>query len=447
MTFLEQSPRKLPVMSWDTTARLLRRTGFGATGTAVDAAAKRPASQTVAAMLAATPSADPGAKRTPAPVLPFVPPVAKGASKEDRQKGNKARRDQLQTAIAWWLRRMVAVEEPFGEKLTFLWHDHFATAFNKVRQAQLMVQQNETLRSKGRGDFRDLALAMLTDPALLLWLDGEKNTAKAPNENLSREFMELFTLGHGDGYTETDVREAARALTGWRVDRKTGKATLVDKLHDTGSKTVLGVTGNLDYVAFCDAVLARPASAAFVATRFWNRLVASTPPPKPALDAMVSAYGAKRNVSALLQTMLTRPEMDSSAGTLVSMPVEWLVGALRSLKVPLDDDKTVTKLAGALRQLGQLPMDPPNVSGWPAGQAWLSTSAADLRMKTATMLAKVGDLSTVKSGSVTTRVEMAGHLIGVGTWSTRSATALKDAAADPVRLLTVALNTPEYLTT
>ncbi|MGI8880530.1 MAG: DUF1800 domain-containing protein [Jatrophihabitans sp.] len=434
-------------MSWDTTARLLRRTGFGATGAAVDTAAKQSAAQTVAAMLAADPGADPGARRTPLPAFAFVPPAAKGASKEDRQQANKGRRAQLQKAIGWWVGRMATVEQPFGEKLTFLWHDHFATAFTKVRQAQLMVQQNETLRTKGRGDFRDLALAMLTDPALMLWLDGEKNTAKAPNENLSREYMELFTLGHGDGYTETDVREAARALTGWRVDRKTGKATQVAKLHDDKSKTVLGVTGDLDYVGFCDAVLARPASAAFVATRFWNRLVASTAPPKPALDAMVSAYGANRDVSALLQTMLTRPEMDSAAGTLVSMPIEWLVGAVRSLKVPLDDAKTVTKLAGALRQLGQQPMFPPNVSGWPSGQAWLSTSAADLRMKTATMLAKAGDLSTVKSGTVTTRVDMAGHLIGVGTWSARSVAALKSAAADPVQLMTVALNTPEYLTT
>lgn len=434
-------------MTWDTTARLLRRTGFGATGPAVDAASKQSAAQTVAAMLAADPGTDPGAKRTPVPSLPAVAKPGKDVSKDQKAQYRKAQHAQLQKATGWWLQRMAAVEQPFGEKLTFLWHDHFATAINKVKQAQLMVQQNETLRTKGRGDFRDLALAMLQDPALMLWLDAQKNTAKAPNENLSREFMELFTLGHGDGYTETDVREAARALTGWRVDRKTGKATQVAKLHDAKSKTVLGVTGNLDYVGFCDAVLARPASAAFVATRFWNRLVATSAPPKAALDAMVSAYGPKRDVAALLQTMLTRPEMDSAAGTLVSMPIEWIVGAVRSLKVPLDDDKSVTKIVGALRQLGQVPFLPPNVSGWPAGQAWLSTSAADLRMRTATTLAKAADLSTVKSGAVTTRVDMAGHLIGVGTWSDRSAAALKSAAADPVQLMTVALNTPEYLTT
>jgi uncharacterized protein (DUF1800 family) len=243
------------------------------------------------------------------------------------------------------------------------------------------------------------------------------------------------------------VREGARALTGWKIDRQTGTAQLRPRLHDNGTKTVLGVTGNLDYAEYCDAVLARPASAGFVASRLWSRLVSADPPSPEALGALTDAYGPKRDLSALLQAMLTRSEMTTKAGTLVTMPIEWMVGALRSLKVPLDDDKRMALIQGALLRLGQLPMLPPNVSGWPYGQAWLTTSAAELRMRVAATLAAAGDLDVVSKGATSTRVEAVGYLIGVGTWSSRSAVVLKDAAAQPARLVAFALNTPEYLTT
>jgi uncharacterized protein (DUF1800 family) len=434
-------------MSWDSTARLLRRTGFGTSGAAVDQASRIAPADLVARMLAVAPDDDPGARRTPVPQPAVIAPPGQQRSQDERRQFRRQLQQEFKSVVAWWIRRMAAVDEPFGEKLTFLWHDHFATAIKKVRQPALMVRQNITLRTKGRGDFRDLALAMLVDPAMLRWLDGQLNTAAAPNENLAREFMELFALGHGDGYTETDVREGARALTGWKIDRQTGTAQLRPRLHDNGKKTVLGVTGNLDYIGFCDAVLARPASAGFVTARLWSRLVSADPPSSEALGALTDAYGPKRDLSALLQAMLTRPEMTTKAGTLVTMPVEWMVGLLRSLKVPLDDDKRMALIQGALLRLGQLPMLPPNVSGWPSGQAWLTTSAAELRMRIATTLAAAGDLDAVSKGATSTRVEAVGHIIGVGAWSPRSAAVLKDAAAQPNRLVAFALNTPEYLTT
>ena len=434
-------------MSWDSTARLLRRTGFGATGVNVDQASGVAPAVLVQRMLRADPQDDAGARRTPVPHPAVIAPPGKQRSQDERRQFRRQLQQEFKSVVAWWIRRMAAVDEPFGEKLTFLWHDHFATAIKKVRQPALMVGQNVTLRTKGRGDFRDLALAVLVDPAMLRWLDGQLNTAAAPNENLSREFMELFALGHGDGYTESDVREGARALTGWKIDRQTGRAQLRPRLHDNGTKTVLGGTGHLDYVGFCDAVLARPASARFVASRLWSRLVSADPPSSEALSALTDTYGPKRDLTALLQAMLTRPEMTTKAGTLVSMPIEWMVGAIRSLGVPLDDDKRMALIMSALLRLGQLPMLPPNVSGWPSGQAWLTTSAAELRMRIATTLAAAGDLDVVSKGAATTRVEAVGHLIGVGTWSARSAAILKDAAARPTRLAAFALNTPEYLTT
>jgi uncharacterized protein (DUF1800 family) len=340
---------------------------------------------------------------------------------------------------------MIPAERPFGEKLTFCWHNHFATAATKVRNASWLRAQNETLRRLGRGDFRALALAMLTDAAMLRWLDGEKNTAAAPNENLSREFMELFTLGHGDAYTETDVREGARALTGWRI-RRDGSTYLRAPQHDHDRKTVLGRTGNLDAAGFCDAVLAQPGAARYLAARMWGQLVSDTPPTSAVVDRLVATYGPVRDLTGLLRTMFTVPQFAAAAGTMVINPVEWLIGAVRALRVPVPDDASVRKLIVVLRALGQIPFYPPNVSGWPSGHAWLSSAAADARMKAASALVKAADLDAVSGAAATGRVDAVGHLLGVGAWTARTRAVLAGTVADPRRLVAVALNTPEYLT-
>jgi uncharacterized protein (DUF1800 family) len=339
---------------------------------------------------------------------------------------------------------MVNTDQPLAEKLTFGWHNHFATAASKVRDARWLLAQNQLLRRLGRGDFRTLALAILTDAAMLRWLDGQKNTAAAPNENLSREFMELFALGHGDGYTETDVREGARALTGWKI-RPDGTTFLNTSQHDGTSKTLLGITGNLDVTGYCDAVLTRPASPSFIATRWWGQLVSDTPPATATVAAITTAYGEGRDLTAMFSAMLTRPEFSAAEGSLVIDPVEWLIGATRALRVPVNDDTAAKKLLAVLRGLGQIPFYPPNVSGWPSGQAWLSTAAADARMRAGLALAQSGDLSAISKVPAAERLDAVGYLLGVGVWSPRSSAVLQDAVADPQRLVAVALNTPEYL--
>ena len=196
---------------------------------------------------------------------------------------------------------MVAVEEPFGEKLTFLWHNHFATAATKVRRPGWLAAQNETLRRAGRGDFRTPRPGDAHRPGDAVLAGRAEELRNAPNENLSREFMELFALGHGDGYTEQDVREGARALTGWRF-RPNGTAYLSTRAHDDGTKTLLGVTGNLDTTGFCDAVLSRPASPRFVASRMWSQLVSANPPSAATLDR---AGRRLRRASVIFRSLLT----------------------------------------------------------------------------------------------------------------------------------------------
>ncbi|POX91212.1 DUF1800 domain-containing protein [Mycobacterium kansasii] len=428
---------------WITTARVLRRAGFGASGREVDAVAGQDWPAHLDDILAADPDADPGARETPMPVLPTPRPRAKKATPAMREEFKRELAEQQALLTGWWLRRMVAVRQPLREKLTLLWHNHFATSARKVRVPAYLAAQNQKLRTLALGDFRTLAYAMLTDAAMLRWLDGQSNTAKAANENLAREFMELFALGHGNGYTEDDVRAGARALTGWVIGTD-GHTMMLPRRHDFTAKTLFGATGNFDAAGFCDAVLAQPKSAQHVAGRLWQQLAADEPPPPAVLDRLVSAYGPNRDLRALTRAVLTDEEFTGGRATVVTTPVEWLVGVIRSLRVPIDNHLKL--IEATLKVLGQRPFFPPDVGGWPKGQVWLSTASAGTRLRTALHLANTADLSTVENTAAQDRIDAVGYLIGVGAWSDRSARALAPLVRRPPQLVAAAVNTPEYLT-
>ena len=227
--------------------RLHDRLGFGLGGSELAASHAGGFDAAVGRLLGAD-GRDAGAAATPPPDVPFRPRPAKVDGVKPDQSERKAWRREMRAQLGalslWWLDRMVAAEQPTVERLTWFWHGHFATSAKKVKVARLMLAQNETFRRHALGSFAPLAQAMIIDPAMLVWLDGNDNTAKAPNENLSREFLELFTLGHG-AYSEADVREAARALTGWKINRQSGQAALRPRQHDDGPKRILGDHGRL----------------------------------------------------------------------------------------------------------------------------------------------------------------------------------------------------------
>jgi uncharacterized protein (DUF1800 family) len=430
---------------WIGTARVLRRTGFGVTGPEVDAVASQDWPSYVDAMLGANPDEDPGAAATPMPSLAEPRAPGKGATPAALTQYYQQMSEQQSMLADWWLSRMISVRQPVHEKLTLLWHNHFATSVLKVSWATWMAAQNQKLRTLSLGDFRTLAYAMLTDAAMLMWLDGQSNTAKAPNENLAREFMELFALGHGNGYTEDDVRAGARALTGWVIGAK-GQTSVIPQWHDAGAKTLFGTARNFDAAGFCDAVLAQPKSAEYVVRRLWQQLAADDPPSPQALDRLVAAYGPARNLRALTRAILTDSEFTGSRAAVVNTPVEWLVGVMRALRVPIERPAE-RKLADAtLQALGQRPFYPPTVGGWPHGQVWLSTASAEARLRAAGWLAQVGDLSGIESAAPADRIDAVGYLIGVGAWSDRTADALKPLVRRPPQLVAAAVNTPEYLT-
>lgn len=430
---------------WITTARALRRAGFGVTGPEVDAAVTRDWPGYVDAMLGANPDADTGAIATPMPTLEPPRGPGKGAAPAARREFGRRLSEQQRVLSDWWLSRMVAVGRPVHEKLTLLWHNHFATSAQKVRVAAYMAAQNQKLRTLSLGDFRTLAYAMLTDAAMLRWLDGQTNTAKAANENLAREFMELFALGHGNGYSEDDVRAGARALTGWVIGAN-GQTSMMPKRHDFTAKTLFGLTRDFDAAGFCDAVLAQPKSAEYVAGRLWQHLASDDPPSPQALDRLVSAYGPGRDLRALTRAILIDGEFTGSRAAVVNTPIEWLVGVARALRVPLGEPAHLKLADATLRALGQRPFYPPSVGGWPRGQVWLSTASATARLRAATRLAHVGDLSGIEGSSPDDRIDAVGYLLGVGAWSDRSADALQPLVHRPPQLVAAAVNTPEYLT-
>jgi uncharacterized protein (DUF1800 family) len=281
----------------------------------------------------------------------------------------------------------------------------------------------------------------------LIWLDAPRNSAKAPNENLAREFMELFVLGVGN-YTENDVRAVAAALTGWAVNRRsTPKAVFRPRRHARGTQTVLGRTADFSTEDLIDHLVALPASPRHVASRFWARLVSSeTRPSAQAMERMVAAYGAERDVTALLRAMFTDPAFADPRNVLVKQPVEYVVGALRALGVrPGELGEPQRKIIHrTLNGLGQTPFAPPSVGGWPHGGAWLTTAAARVRITFAQRLTGWADLTEVKRAPAGRRAGVLARVLGV-TWSATTAGALAKAAGDPRRVTAIALNAPEYL--
>ncbi|UQU61348.1 DUF1800 domain-containing protein [Couchioplanes caeruleus] len=406
----------------DTVAHLLRRLTFGPTAAEVDAALEAGVGATLDAVLA------PIGRTVTLPDLGAFQP-----GKEGRQDARR----QAREAVQWWLQRMAA-QPGAAEKLTFFWHGHWATSIQKVRSAPLMLAQQQTLRRYGGGDTGPLVRAMLRDPALILWLDGQRNTRTAPNENLARELMELFTLGVG-AYTEDDVKAGARALTGWRASRTSGTATFVPRRHDPGPVTLLGHTGRVDADTYADLLVRHPAHLPHLVTRLWVRY-GSGAAPDAATIARVTAAGG-RSTTGLLRAIATDPAFAATAGQLVKQPVEWLIGAVRQLGI--DTDTVPDK---ALRALGQVPFRPPSVGGWPVGAAWLTTSSTRARLEHAQKLTALAPDTVAELGrsAPAARLDALARLLVVDGWSERTRAVLADSAADPRRLLALGLASPEY---
>ncbi len=277
---------------------------------------------------------------------------------------------RLDDAQGWWVYRMIHGARPLEEKLTLFWHGHFATGASKVENVPFMVQQNRALRRNALGCFGDLVLAMARDAAMLEWLDNQSSSKKHPNENFARELMELFTLGIGR-YDENDVREVARAFTGWR--HKNGEFAFEEKEHDGDAKRIFGQTWNWTGEQVIDVLARDRATAARLAQKFVRFFVDDDGWPELEEKLVARYLESGGETRAVLSTLFRSDEFVSERAVRgkVKSPVEFAIGAIREL----GQSMPVRDIAPSISRMGQALFNPPSVKGWDEGLTWIDTAS------------------------------------------------------------------------
>ena len=306
-----------------------------------------------------------------------LPGYSSSMTTEQRQARDTQRAQQRSELVAWWYLEMASTPSPLTEKLVLFWHNHFVSAQSKVNSAQMMYRQNQLFRRLGSASFADLLGAIVRDPAMLIYLDNNRNVVRAPNENLARELMELFTLGVGN-YTETDVKEVARALTGNTVVSATEAFLFDAKNHDNTNKTILGKTGNWGDSDVVRILLEQPAAARFIVTKLWLEFISPTPDAAQVEQFAQVLRSQNYAMRPLLRAMLTSDAFWAPANraAIVKAPAELLVQTLRALSLPT---REAMNLPSYGRQMGQDLFNPPNVKGWPGNTAWINTQTLPAR--------------------------------------------------------------------
>jgi uncharacterized protein (DUF1800 family) len=367
-----------PALDAGEARHLLQRTGFGASVAEIDALAPLTREQAVDRILAS-------AGR---PVV--VPPPAwlsdprpdwdahhRSADEEEKRLFNRRRDAEAAELKAWWFAEMIATPSPFGERMTLFWHGHFTSAFDKVRHPDLMLVQNELFRAEAVGNFRRLVHAVARDPAMMRYLDTTAGGRARPNENFSRELMELYLLGEGSGYGEADVKEAARVFAGWRVDNRTGRFAVDARQTDDGVKRVLGAeVRTADELI--DHLLSRPEPSRLVAAKLWREFVSPDPPQAAVEEVAAVLREGGWELAPAVRRILLHPDFwdPRTRGALVKSPADLLVGTIRTFGLQVGD---TAQLVEPARRLGQDLFNPPNVKGWPGHTAWITTNTMLVR--------------------------------------------------------------------
>ena len=393
----------LSASTWDyaKAAHLLNRAGFGGTPDEIQKLVSLGHEGAVSHLIdyekIPDPTADPDWAH-PDPGKAERRRAARNATPERRQELQKQERQMENQRIlelrGWWLRRMAKGPRPFQEKMTLFWHGHFATSFEKVHDSYYMWRQNELFRRLATGNWLELLTEAGKDPAMLVWLDQAQSRKEHPNENYAREVMELFSLGQGH-YTEKDITEAARALTGWSLEPNAQKFIYRPFFHDNGEKTILGKTGNMDGDDFIHQIIAQPQSAIFITGKIWNFFAGEMPSPELNSDLADFFRQSGNNIKPLMRVIFSLEDFYSPqvVRNEVKSPVQWLVGSCRMLQCELPPPLISTNL---LRGLGQDLFAPPNVKGWDGGLAWITTNNLLARYNQAALLAE-GDMSVTET--------------------------------------------------
>jgi uncharacterized protein (DUF1800 family) len=355
-------------------AHLLRRAGFGGTPEEVRRYAAMHASDAVASLVALPSPSSIGPPQelndVGEPLGMATDPLQRMMLRQENAQDRMRQRQQVILALQlWWLNRMLTTPAPLQEKMTLYFHGHFTSRATPLFP-WITYNQNALFRRYALGNLRELTHEVSKDAAMLIYLNGAQNVAAHPNENYARELMELFTLGV-DNYTENDVRESARAWTGWRVNRRTDTVTFDAGLHDGGQKTFLGRTGNFNGDDIVDIIFDQPQCARFFAASLLSWFVYNDPEPE-LVDAVAQELRRRDFELTPVVAMLLRSNVFYSARAyraLVKSPVEFVVGTYKALGLPAVNANALPALA----QMGQRLFYPPNVAGWPGGANWLTS--------------------------------------------------------------------------
>jgi uncharacterized protein (DUF1800 family) len=387
-------------------AHLLGRAGFGGTPDQVQALVDMGPADAVDYLVSYE-----GIASDPAPEDLFDAGIRQPLSDEERATVARARRDgdegvlerlqrernaadardreQVVSMRQWWLKRIIETGRPLEEKMTLFWHGHFATGWRTIEDSYHMYLQNRMLRTHATGDFAELAYRIIRDPAMLRYLDNNRSRRGQPNENLARELMELFVLGEGRGYTEQDIKEAARALTGFTFEDD--RFVFDGRAHDDGRKSILGRTGPFDGDDLVKILLSRPECSEFICGKL-HRFFVDDRPEGPDRDARIAITRLaelmrreRYQLKPVLRTLFLSRHFHDPAyrGSVVKSPVQLVVQTIRQLGTPPRELATVSS---ALELMGQSLFQPPSVKGWDGGRAWINTSTLFIRQNTAVYL-------------------------------------------------------------
>src|SRR5947209_15488342 len=382
--------------NYEAAAHLLTRAGFGGTPGEIEAAHGKGLDAAVRDLVDVSDDlAD-----VPAPEWAHPRPIGKirtqmrsqRVSPRERRERKRAYHDMEGENILdlrrWWLERMMNVPAPVVEKMTLFWHGQFATSVQKVKGGYWMWLQNETLRRNALGNFATLVKAISRDPAMMIYLDLQQNREAHPNENWARELMELFTVGIGN-YSEDDIRAAARAFTGYRIDMTTQQFRFARMEQDLGTKKFMGHTGPLNGDNVIDILVRQPACSRFIGRKLW-RFFVEDEPSQEIVDAIASRIRAHNfEMRPVLREIFSSAEFysDRAMGTQIKSPLQYIVQTSKLLETQLPSPIVAQN---AMRQMGQILFAPPNVKGWDGGKAWITTSTLLFRYNFANYLISGG---------------------------------------------------------
>jgi uncharacterized protein (DUF1800 family) len=416
------------VLGADDARHLLSRTSFTAGAADVAAYARLTREEAAARLLtsARTQAATPPPRWVAEPFQ--SPRVLRTATPEERQALQRDRREKGIELRAWWLEEMRTTPSPLTEKMTLFWHNHFVSSDQKVRAPQLMHRQNALLRRHALANFATMLHDVARDPAMVIYLDSASNRKAQPNENFAREVMELFTLGEGH-YGEQDVKEAARAFTGWSIDIDRGEFLFRPPQHDEGMKTVLGRTGPLSGDDVLKILLAHPRTSEHVVEKLWREFVSPQPDPAEVKRIARRFRDSGYDIRAAMHALLVSDAFYAAQNraTLIKSPVELVVGTLRQFRFTTGE---MLPFAFTVSQLGQNLFAPPNVKGWPGGEAWINSTTLLARKQFLERIFREEDPAAAMARSAGERMNMKG-VAAVDNGRERIARAMAQLRFDP----------------